>query len=73
VNGKVLQRSKNQQYIEDNTLSAANNQQTYKKRQAIVEHPFGTIKRQWGFDHIRTKKLNEELLQMWGLSLLPTT
>jgi hypothetical protein len=56
VNGKVLQRSKNQQYIEDNTLGVANNQQTYKKRQAIVEHPFGTIKRQWGFDHIRTKK-----------------
>jgi hypothetical protein len=46
VNGKVLQRSKNQQYIEDNTLGVANNQQTYKKRQAIVEHPFGTIKRQ---------------------------
>ena len=23
---------------------------------AIVEHPFGTIKRQWGFDHILTKR-----------------
>ena len=21
-----------------------------------MEHPFGTIKRQWGFDHIMTKK-----------------
>jgi hypothetical protein len=28
----------------------------YKQRQAIVEHPFGTIKRQWGFDHVMTKK-----------------
>jgi len=28
----------------------------YKRRQAIVEHPYGTIKRQWGFDHIMTKK-----------------
>ena len=28
----------------------------YQKRQAIVEHPFGTIKRQWGFDYIMTKK-----------------
>jgi len=28
----------------------------YKRRKAIVEHPFGTIKRQWGFDHIMTKK-----------------
>lgn len=28
----------------------------YRQRQAIVEHPFGTIKRQWGFDHIMTKE-----------------
>ena len=31
----------------------------YRKRQAIVEHPFGTIKRQWGFDHILTKKFKK--------------
>ncbi|MDT0676474.1 transposase [Autumnicola musiva] len=24
----------------------------YRQRKAIVEHPFGTMKRQWGFDHI---------------------
>ena len=24
-----------------------------------MEHPFGTIKRQWGFDHIMTKKTKE--------------
>jgi hypothetical protein len=23
---------------------------------SIIEHPYGTIKRQWGFDHIITKK-----------------
>lgn len=28
----------------------------YKRRQAIVEHPFGTMKRQWGFSYILTKK-----------------
>jgi len=28
----------------------------YKRRKAIVEHPFGTIKRNWGFDHIMTKQ-----------------
>ena len=28
----------------------------YKRRQAIVEHPYGTIKRQWGFSYILTKK-----------------
>ena len=24
-----------------------------------MEHPFGTIKRQWGFDHIMTKKTKQ--------------
>ena len=28
----------------------------YKQRQSIVEHPYGTIKRAWGFDYIITKK-----------------
>ena len=37
-------------------LLQVQNPDAYKKRQAIVEHPYGTIKRQWGFDHITTKK-----------------
>ena len=28
----------------------------YKRRQEIVEHPYGTIKRQWGFSYILKKK-----------------
>ena len=28
----------------------------YRKRQSIVEHPYGTIKRQWGFNYILTKQ-----------------
>ena len=28
----------------------------YRKRQAIVEHPFGIIKRQWDFYYIMTKQ-----------------
>jgi hypothetical protein len=39
----------------------------YKQRQAIVEHPFGTIKRQWGFDHIMTKKTIERASADVGL------
>ena len=37
-------------------LMTINNYQTYKRRQAIVEHPYGIIKRQWGFYYIMTKK-----------------
>lgn len=39
----------------------------YKQRQAIVEHPFGTMKRQWGFDHIMTKKTIERASADVGL------
>lgn len=31
-------------------------EELYKRRKTIVEHPFGTIKRSWGFDHIMTKQ-----------------
>lgn len=55
-NGKIIQRSEFTQYIKQNALRVAKDPLTYKKRQALVEHPFGTIKRQWGFDHIITKK-----------------
>jgi hypothetical protein len=56
VNGKVVQRSEYADYIENNAKRIAESAELYKKRQALVEHPFGTIKRQWGFDYIMTKK-----------------
>lgn len=56
TNGKIIQRSQFTENIHNNAKRVASNEQLYKKRQAIVEHPFGTIKRQWGFDHIITKK-----------------
>jgi hypothetical protein len=48
-NGKIIQRSEFTPYIEGNKERVAQAPETYKKRQALVEHPFGTIKRQWGF------------------------
>ncbi len=54
--GKGIQRSEYQQYINRNKERIENNKDYYRKRQAIVEHPFGTIKRQWGFSYIMTKK-----------------
>lgn len=55
-NGKILQRSEFTGFIEQNARRVTEQPDIYKKRQALVEHPFGTIKRQWGFDHIITKK-----------------
>ncbi|MCK5451014.1 MAG: IS1182 family transposase, partial [Candidatus Omnitrophica bacterium] len=47
--GKAIQRSEYQTFIENNKIRIENNKEYYKQRQAIVEHPYGTIKRQWGF------------------------
>lgn len=56
ANGRILQRSEHQQHIEANAARIQNTGQLYKQRQAIVEHPYGTIKRSWGYDYIATKK-----------------
>jgi len=58
-NGKIVQRRKNAQNIEHNNQRTEKVLHTYKKRQAIVEHPYGTIKRQWGFCYIITKRYLE--------------
>lgn len=55
-NGKIVQRRKYAQNITANKERIENNKETYKRRQAIVEHPYGTIKRQWDFSYIMTKK-----------------
>jgi len=55
-NAKIVQRRLNAANIEANRQRIENDKSIYKKRQAIVEHPYGTIKRQWGFSYIMTKK-----------------
>lgn len=54
--GRVIERSAYAHLIEKNKKRVKENYETYRRRQAIVEHPFGIIKRQWGFDHIMTKR-----------------
>ena len=69
-NGKIIQRRKYAQNIEDNRLRIENNKSVYKKRQAIVEHPYGTIKRQWGFSYISTKKYKQRASADVGLMFI---
>jgi transposase len=54
--GRLIERSEYASYVEINRLNIEANPATYKKRQSIAEHPYGTIKRQWGFCYIITKK-----------------
>lgn len=57
--GKGVQRSEYTELIEANKQRIENNKNYYRQRQAIVEHPYGTIKRQWGFSYIMTKKYKQ--------------
>jgi hypothetical protein len=54
--GKGIHRSEFHEFIQENKERVEQNKALYKRRQAIVEHPYGTIKRQWGFSYIMTKK-----------------
>lgn len=54
--GRLIERTEFATYIEQNRRNVEQKQALYKRRQAIVEHPYGTIKRQWGFSYILTKK-----------------
>ena len=54
--GRVIERSIYAENYEKNRTNTVEKEQLYKRRQAIAEHPFGTIKRQWGFSYILTKR-----------------
>jgi transposase len=53
---RLIHRSEFADYYEANRRNILEKEQLYKRRQAIVEHPYGTLKRQWGFSYILTKK-----------------
>ena len=56
--GRLIERSQYQEVIDENNKRVDANAALYKKRQQICEHPFGTIKRGWGYNHtlLRGKK-----------------
>ena len=54
--GRLIERSQHADLIYDNKIRIENNYETYSRRHAIVEHPYGVIKRQWDFYYIMTKK-----------------
>ena len=54
--GRLIERTEHMDLIDANKKRLAENMELYRKRQAIVEHPFGIIKRQWDFYYIMTKK-----------------
>jgi len=59
LNKRIIQRSEYQDAVDINDNNIKQNPHYYKRRQAIVEHPFGTIKRHFGFTHTLLKSLQK--------------
>jgi transposase len=57
--GRWIERSQYQKAVEENDLRVKREKEKYRRRQAMVEHPFGVIKRQWGYDHVLVKGLGK--------------
>lgn len=53
---RLIHRSEYAKFYEVNRRNFQEKERLYKRRQAIVEHQYGTLKRQWGFSYILTKK-----------------
>lgn len=56
---RIIHRSEYQDAVDVNNNNIKQNSSYYKRRQAIVEHPFGTIKRHFGFTHTLMKGLEK--------------
>lgn len=53
--GRMIERPLHQDYVDRNDNRVRRDMWYYKKRQEIIEHIFGTIKRQWGMDYTIVK------------------
>ena len=56
---RIIQRSEYQDAVDINDNNIKQNPKYYKRRQAICEHPFGSIKRHWGYTHTLLKGLQK--------------
>jgi transposase len=62
--GRIIERSQYQDVVDENNRRVSQNPALYKKRQQMIEHPFGTIKRSWGYTYTLMKgikKVNGEI------------
>ena len=57
--GRLVERSEHTEAIGSNNQRVIELKEIYRKRQAIVEHPFGTIKRGWGYTFTLLKGLEK--------------
>ena len=68
--GRIIRRSQYAESYKKNRENLDADPSIYRQRQAIVEHPFGTIKRSWGYTYVITKKGKERATADVGLMFL---
>lgn len=68
--GREIERSQYQDAVDNNNERVVNQKQLYQRRQAIVEHPFGTIKRSWGYSYTLLKGLEKVDAEMNLIALV---
>ncbi len=56
---RIIQRSEYQDAVDINDNNIKQNPHYYKRRQAVCEHPFGSIERHWGYTHTLLKGLQK--------------
>ena len=54
--GRSITRHVDQDFLDTINIQTEQNNERYRLRQAVVEHPFGTIKRGWGAYYFLTKR-----------------
>lgn len=55
--GRTISRNLDQEFLDKVDKRTQENKELYTQRQMIVEHPFGTIKRIWGYSYFLTRGL----------------
>jgi hypothetical protein len=55
--GREIKHSEFQEAVDQNTHRVRQRPDKYKRRQAMCEHPFSNLKRQWGYSYVLIKGL----------------
>ncbi|WP_445012644.1 transposase [Aquimarina mycalae] len=63
--GRVIERTEYQEYTDRNNDRVNINPEYYRQRQQIIEHQFGTLKRQWHFDYTLTRTKEKVLGEVY--------
>ncbi len=63
--GRIIERSEYQEYITRNNDRVQENPEYYRQRQQLIEHQFGTLKRQWHFEYTLLKGKEKVLSEVY--------